>query len=83
MVSHILFTFAALPMGSTATSSIPVSVNGKVTRAIVAELMDALDSKIQLLSLKLVPSPCGGIGRRAGFKIQFLREWGFDSPRGY
>ncbi len=27
--------------------------------------------------------PCGGIGRRAGFKIQFLREWGFDSPRGY
>ncbi len=27
--------------------------------------------------------PCGGTGRRAGFKIQYLRMWGFDSPRGY
>ena len=28
-------------------------------------------------------SRCGGIGRRAGFKIQFFREWGFDSPHRY
>gem|GEM_PF-2846864 len=27
--------------------------------------------------------PGGGIGRRGGFKIRFLREWGFDSPPGY
>ena len=27
--------------------------------------------------------PGGGIGRRAGFKIQFFRECGFDSRPGY
>jgi hypothetical protein len=27
--------------------------------------------------------PGGGIGRRGGFKIRFLRKWGFESPPGY
>ena len=32
-----------------------------------------------------VPSPCpgGGIGRRAGFKIQYCKVCGFDSRPGY
>ena len=34
------------------------------------------------LSLLLAVSPGGGIGRRAGFKIRFLRECGFEAhPR--
>ncbi len=32
---------------------------------------------------EILKSPGGGIGRRAGFKIQFFRECGFDSRPGY
>ena len=35
------------------------------------------------LSLLLAISPGGGIGRRAGFKIRFLRECGFEAHPGY
>ena len=30
-----------------------------------------------------VISPCGGTGRRGGFKIHFRKEWGFKSLHGH
>jgi hypothetical protein len=34
-------------------------------------------------TLRIMPSPSGGIGRRAGFRSQWLRLWGFESPDGH
>ena len=40
--------------------------------------------QIKLNSLSVIfPCPSGGIGRRAGFKIPFLRECRFDSGGGH
>ncbi len=32
---------------------------------------------------RIVMRPPGGIGRRAGFRFQWLRLWGFKSPGGH